>query len=62
MLAPLFAEIPFNRQVFGVDTGRAEDNFIFLGTDLVKPGVGLLPEKTSTTRCATGSTSIDDSS
>ena len=43
VLAPLFAEIPFNRQVFGVDSGRAEDNFIFLGTDLVQPGVGLLP-------------------
>jgi hypothetical protein len=43
VLAPLFAEIPFNRQVFGVDSGRAEDNFIFLGSDLVQPGVGLLP-------------------
>jgi hypothetical protein len=43
VLAPLFSEIPFNRRVFGVDNGRAEDNFIFLGTDLVKPGVGLLP-------------------
>jgi hypothetical protein len=43
VLAPLLCEIPFNRQVFGVDSGRAEDNFILLGTDLVKPGVGLLP-------------------
>jgi hypothetical protein len=43
VLAPLFSEIPFNREVFGVDSGRAEDNFILLGTDLVQPGVGLLP-------------------
>jgi hypothetical protein len=43
VLTPLFAEIPFNRQVFGVESGRAEDNFILLGTDLVRPGVGLLP-------------------
>jgi hypothetical protein len=43
VLEPLFSEIPFNRQVFGVDSGRAEDNFIFLGTDLVQAGVGLLP-------------------
>lgn len=43
VLAPLFSELPFNRQVFGVDSGRAEDNFILLGADLVRPGVGLLP-------------------
>lgn len=43
VLAPLFSELPFNRQVFGVDSGRGEDNFIFLGTDLVSPGIGLLP-------------------
>lgn len=43
VLAPLFSEIPFNRQIFGADTGRPEDVFILLGADLVRPGTGLLP-------------------
>jgi hypothetical protein len=41
-LTPLFAEVPYTRQIFGVDVGRPEDNFIFLGADLIQPGVGLL--------------------
>lgn len=43
VMAPLFSELPANKEIFGVDSGRAEDNFIFLGADLVRPGVGLLP-------------------
>ena len=43
VLAPLFAELPSQRKIFGADSGRAEDNFIFLGADLVHPSVGLLP-------------------
>jgi len=43
VLWPLFKEIPSNRKIFGADSGRAEDNFIFLGADLVHPSVGLLP-------------------
>jgi hypothetical protein len=42
-LAPLFAANPFTRRIFGVDTPRPEDNFIFLGADLIEPGVGALP-------------------
>lgn len=42
-LTPLFAELPYTRQIFGVDVGRPEDNFIFLGADLIQPGAGLLP-------------------
>jgi hypothetical protein len=42
-LTPLFAELPYTRGVFGLDTGRPEDNFIFLGADLIQPTVGLLP-------------------
>ncbi|MEH2483554.1 hypothetical protein V1282_006911 [Nitrobacteraceae bacterium AZCC 2146] len=42
-LTPLFAELPYTRGVFGVDTGRPEDNFVFLGADLIQPVVGLLP-------------------
>ncbi len=43
VLAPLFEAMPSNRAIFGADSGRAEDNFIFLGADLVHPSVGLLP-------------------
>lgn len=43
VLSPLFAELPSSRSIFGADSGRAEDNFIFLGADLVHPSVGLLP-------------------
>ncbi len=45
VLAPLFKELPQTRKVFGVDTGRAEDNFLFLGAGLIQPGVGLLPDE-----------------
>ncbi len=45
VLAPLFKELPPTRKVFGVDTGRTEDNFIFLGVGLIHPvfGYGQLP-------------------
>jgi hypothetical protein len=43
VLSPLFKELPSSRKIFGADSGRAEDNFIFLGADLVHPSVGLLP-------------------
>ena len=45
ILSPLFKEIPATQQIFGLKNGRAEDNFIFLGADLVRPGIGLLPNE-----------------
>lgn len=42
-LTPLFSELPYTRRIFGVDVGRPEDNFIFLGADLIEPGIGSLP-------------------
>jgi hypothetical protein len=39
----LFSEVPYTKRIFGVDVGRPEDNFIFLGADLIEPGIGLLP-------------------
>jgi hypothetical protein len=53
-LAPLFVEIPFTRQIFGVDSGRPEDNFIFLGADLITPGVGALPGEDATAALKSG--------
>lgn len=43
VMTPLFAELPFTKKIFGVDKDRPEDNFIFLGADLIEPGVGALP-------------------
>jgi len=34
MLEPLYTQMPFYRQFFGVDNGKAVDNFIFLGANL----------------------------
>lgn len=45
VLAPTLRELPATRQIFGADTGRAEDNFILLGADLVRPGTGLWPDE-----------------
>jgi hypothetical protein len=53
-LTPLFAELPYTRGVFGVDTGRPEDNFIFLGADLIQPVVGLLPGEDAVGALKTG--------
>jgi hypothetical protein len=43
VLTPLFTELPSTQKIFGIDAGRPEDNFIFLGADLIEPGVGELP-------------------
>lgn len=43
VLAPLFANLPGAKQIFAPDEGRPQDHYIFLGADLVTPGVGLLP-------------------
>lgn len=43
VLRPLVGEIPATRQIFGFDSGRSEDNFVFLGAGLMMPGIGRLP-------------------
>lgn len=43
VLDPLFKQLPRNRDVFAPDTGRPQDNYIFLGTGLITPGLGVLP-------------------
>jgi hypothetical protein len=53
-LAPLFAENPATRAIFGVDGGRPEDNFIFLGADLVQAGIGTLPGEDTTAALKSG--------
>jgi hypothetical protein len=54
VLAPLFKEIPETQQIFGLKSGRAEDNFIFLGADLVRKSVGLLSDEDLTQALRTG--------
>jgi Protein of unknown function (DUF6044) len=43
VLAPLFERLPANRQIFDPPNGRPQDHYIFLGADLIVPGVGKLP-------------------
>ena len=43
ILHPLFREVPKSKQIFDPDEGRPQDNYIFLGADLVNSEVGRLP-------------------
>ena len=43
VLDPLLANLPRNRDVFDPPTGRPQDHYIFLGTGLLVPGLGLMP-------------------
>jgi hypothetical protein len=43
VLAPLFERLPRNRDIFAPATGRPQDNYIFLGSGLITPGLGALP-------------------
>jgi hypothetical protein len=54
ILKPLVNANPENRKIFGFDTGKSEDNFIFLGADLVRPGIGLLPNEDLSNSLRTG--------
>jgi len=54
VLDPLFNALPATAGIFGRDSGRAEDNFIFLGADLGTPGIGLLPDEDAQTALRDG--------
>jgi hypothetical protein len=43
VLQPLFVNLPRNRDIFDPPDARPQDNYIFLGTDLFTPGIGLMP-------------------
>jgi hypothetical protein len=40
---PLLSQLPAVKNVFDPKTGKPQDNYIFLGTDLIMPGLGALP-------------------
>jgi hypothetical protein len=40
---PLLSKLPAVKNVFDPETGKPQDNYIFLGTDLILPGLGALP-------------------
>ena len=54
VLSPLFKEIPKTQQIFGVNEGRDTDNFILLGTDMARPGDGLLADENINDALKTG--------
>ena len=43
VLAPLFREVPGAKQIFDPDSGKPQDQYIFLGADLTHPAAGALP-------------------
>jgi hypothetical protein len=45
VLAPLFEHLPRNRQIFDPPDGRPQDHYVFLGADLITPGIGRLPDE-----------------
>lgn len=47
VLTPLFERLPRNRDIFAPETGRPQDNYVFLGSGLTTPGIGALPREDS---------------
>jgi len=45
VLAPLFERLPRNREIFDPPDGRPQDHYVFLGADLMIPGIGRLPDE-----------------
>lgn len=45
VLTPLFERLPRNRDIFAPEIGRPQDNYIFLGSGLLTPGIGVLPDE-----------------
>jgi hypothetical protein len=43
VMTPLFGQLPQVKNIFDPDTGKPQDNYIFLGADLIQPGIGALP-------------------
>jgi hypothetical protein len=43
ILAPLFKNVPAAKQIFDPDSGKPQDQYIFLGADLMHPTAGALP-------------------
>lgn len=40
---PLYEKVPITKSIFAPYGGKPQDNYIFLGADLIHPDVGLLP-------------------
>jgi hypothetical protein len=43
VMTPLFGRLRQVKNIFDPDTGKPQDNYIFLGADLIQPGIGALP-------------------
>jgi hypothetical protein len=50
VLTPELTRLPRVKNIFDPDTGKPQDNYIFLGADLIQPGIGVLPGE-DTMRC-----------
>lgn len=45
IIEPLMTTLPQVKQVLDPENGKPQDNYIFLGLDLIQPGTGLLPNE-----------------
>ncbi len=54
VMAPLFRNLPRNKEIFDPDGGRPQDNYIFLGASLLIPGVGAMPGEDPLSAIRTG--------
>lgn len=54
VIAPVMSELPVVRNVFDPAVGRPQDHYIFLGADLISPGIGALPGEDPKQEITTG--------
>src|SRR6202011_85585 len=50
-IAPVMSQLPVVRNIFDPAVGRPQDHYIFLGAELISPGIGALPGASILTFC-----------
>ena len=53
-IAPVMSQLPAVRNIFDPAVGRPQDHYIFLGAELISPGIGALPGEDPTQEIKTG--------
>ncbi|WP_454645542.1 DUF6044 family protein [Bradyrhizobium liaoningense] len=53
-IAPVMSQLPVVRNIFDPAVGRPQDHYIFLGAELVSPGIGALPGEDPNQEITTG--------
>jgi hypothetical protein len=53
-IAPVMSQLPVVRNIFDPAVGRPQDHYIFLGAELISPGIGALPGEDPAQEIKTG--------